>query len=433
MMRDGRCLRSFAKYASLNVLGMLGLSCYILADTFFISQGMGAAGLAALNLAIPIYSLIHGSGLMAGIGGSIRFALAPDRAEKDRAFTCAALAAGLLAAAFFTLGLTAAAPLAKLVGADEAVFAMTETYLRVILLFAPLFLLNNLLLAFVRNDGAPQRAMAAMLGGSFANILLDWLFIFPMGMGIFGAVLATGFAPAVSMAILAPFFIRRQNHFTFCRCKLSGKLLGQVLAAGLPSLIAELSSGIVMAVFNSVILGIAGNLGVASYGIAANIALVTVSLYGGIAQGAQPLLSRFCGEGDKGAARAILHGSLLTALLLAAALYAGIFFLAEPLAAVFNSGKDPALQQLAVRGLKLYFLSSCFAAFNINAAAGLAAAGKTFPAHLISLLRGFVLILPAAAILPLFWGMDGVWLALPAAEGLSFLVSLWSTKKYDAF
>lgn len=98
MMGDGRCLRSFAKYASLNVLGMLGLSCYILADTFFISRGMGAAGLAALNLAIPIYSLIHGSGLMAGIGGSIRFSLAPDRAEKDRAFTCAALAAGLPAA-----------------------------------------------------------------------------------------------------------------------------------------------------------------------------------------------------------------------------------------------------------------------------------------------------------------------------------------------
>ena len=90
---------------------------------------------------------------------------------------------------------------------------MTRTYLQVILLFAPAFMLNNLILCFVRNDGAPGLAMAGMIGGSLSNIVLDWVFIFPCGMGIFGAVFATGLAPVISLLILSPHFIFRRNRF----------------------------------------------------------------------------------------------------------------------------------------------------------------------------------------------------------------------------
>ena len=171
-MKQHTILNYFIKYASLNVLGMIGLSCYILADTFFISKGLGADGLTALNLAIPVYSFIHGSGLMIGMGGGTRYSiLKSQNRQKDmnQVFTNAAVAFLLPALFFFCAGLFFSAPLTHLLGANETVFEMTQTYLRVILFFAPAFMLNNLLLCFVRNDGAPQLSMLAMLMGSFSN------------------------------------------------------------------------------------------------------------------------------------------------------------------------------------------------------------------------------------------------------------------------
>ena len=168
-MRDKGCFHNFVKYASLNVLGMLGLSCYILADTFFIANALGSRGLTALNLAIPIYSFVHGCGLMIGMGGGIRFAIRKyqgERRESDVIFSHAVGLAVGFAACFLLAGLLLSGRIVALLGADRSIFDMTRIYVRMVLLFSPLFLLNNVLLAFVRNDGAPQRSMAAMVGGS---------------------------------------------------------------------------------------------------------------------------------------------------------------------------------------------------------------------------------------------------------------------------
>ena len=169
-MRDTSPLKEFARYTSLNVLGMIGLSCYILADTFFISLGLGADGLAALNLAIPIYSFINGSGLMIGMGGGTRYSILKSQGnhrEANRVFTNVLYLATVLAFLFVAAGLLFAGDIVRLFGGTGNVFTMSRTYLRVILLFAPAFLMNNVLLCFVRNDGAPQLSMAAMLGAAF--------------------------------------------------------------------------------------------------------------------------------------------------------------------------------------------------------------------------------------------------------------------------
>lgn len=180
----------------------------------------------------------------------------------------------------------------SLLGADAAVYDMTETYLKVILIFAPAFLMNNLILCFVRNDGSPQLAMTAMIAGSLSNIVLDWLFIFPCGMGIFGAVFATGLAPVISLIILSVHFIKRKNGFMLKKIRPEARFILAVLSGGLPSLITEWSSGIVMIVFNSIMLGLEGNTGVAAYGVIANLSLVVIAIYTGIAQGIQPLIKQ---------------------------------------------------------------------------------------------------------------------------------------------
>ena len=424
-MENKLYFREFLKYSSLNVLGMIALSCYILADTFFVSKALGADGLAALNLAIPVYSFINGSGLMIGMGGGIKYSIAKSQGAAQRAdqtFTNSAVLTAVIAACFFLTGLLASGSLALLLGADGTVYEMTRTYLQVILLFAPMFMTNNLLLCFIRNDGAPQLSMAAMITGSLSNVVLDYVFMFPFGMGIFGAVLATGMAPVISILVLSPYLFRRKNQFHLRKCRISGKLALGIFSSGLPSLITEVSSGIVMIVFNTIILGIAGNIGVAAYGVIANLSLVVMSIYTGISQGIQPLLSSGYGTGNRKKTQSVLRYALVSAVLISVVVYVCVFFGADLIAAVFNSEQNATLQSIAVTGLKIYFTACVFAGFNIILSVYFTSTENALPAHIISILRGFVVIIPMAFLLSAAAELTGVWAAFPATELIVSLI-----------
>lgn len=426
-MKSNNYFKEFAKYTSLNVLGMIGLSCYILADTFFVSKGLGSNGLAALNLAIPIYSFINGSGLMLGMGGATKYSILKSQdktKEANHAFTNTVLVTLGLALVFFTIGIFLSGTITRLLGADEVIFQMSKTYLQVILLFAPMFMVNNILLCFVRNDGAPQLSMLAMIGGSLSNIILDYVFIFPCKMGIFGAVLATGLAPIFSMLILSPYFIRKRNQFHLTKCRLSGHLVGNIISSGLPSLITEVSSGIVIIVFNKIILGLQGNIGVAAYGVIANLSLVVISIYTGVAQGIQPLISKSYGAGNQKNIQQILRYTLTTMLAISVVVYSCVFFGADIIANIFNSENNALLQNIAVTGLKIYFTACVFAGFNIILSVYFTSTEHARPAHIISLLRGFIIIIPMAFLLSSLGDMTGVWFTFPTTEVIVAIIGL---------
>ena len=426
-METKSCFRDFAKYSSLNVMGMIGLSCYILADTFFVSQALGANGLTALNLAIPVYSFIHGSGLMIGMGGSTRFSISRSQGntpDAGRSFTHAAVLTAVFASVFFLLGLFAPGFLIRLLGADESVFGMGRTYLQVILLFAPAFMTNNLLLCFIRNDGAPQLSMAAMITGSLSNVVLDYVFMFPLGLGIFGAAFATGLAPIISICVLSPFLLKKKNHFHLQKCGFRPHMALDIFSSGLPSLVTEVSSGIVIIVFNIIILGIAGNTGVAAYGVIANISLVVMAVYTGIAQGIQPLLSSYYGYGKRKNILSTLRYALILVLIVSVCVYLCMFFFADPVAAVFNSEQNAVLQEIAALGLKIYFTGCLFAGFNVVISVYFTSTDWPLPAHIISLLRGFIVIIPMAFLLSVLFGITGVWASFPATESIVSLIGI---------
>ena len=420
--------REYARYTALSVVGMLALSCYILADTFFVSKSLGTEGLAALNIAIPVYNFIHGTGLMLGMGGATRFSICRSRGarrEADEMFTNTLYMAAGFSALFAALGLFFSGELAVLLGADEEIFAMSRTYMQVLLLFSPAFILNDIFVCYVRNDGNPQLSMAATAGGSFSNIVLDYVFMFPLGMGIFGAVLATGLAPVIGIAIMSPHWLKASKGFHAVRTGLSAAHVRNNLALGFPSLLAQLSSGIVIIVFNAIILRLTGNTGVAAYGVVANLSLVIAAVYTGIAQGIQPLVSREYGKGNKKAQRSFLTWALYSMAVLSVLLYAGIFLEADPIARIFNSENDLRLQEIAVPGLKLYFTAILFMGYNVILSTYFTSVEKVIPAHVVSLLRGLLLIVPAAFVMASLWGMTGVWLAFPVTEGITAVLGCW--------
>lgn len=416
------CLKSYLKYSFLNVLGMAGMSCYIIADTFFVATGAGTYGLAALNIAIPVFSLIHGTGLMAGIGAATRFSIAGgagDNKEKESVFTHVMILCGLFSVVFLAVGLLFSEEIAIVLGADNETFTMCEEYIRVLMCFSPMFILNNIIGAFVRNDGAPGLAMAAMIAGSFANILMDWIFIFPFNLGVFGAALATGFSPMISLLIMSVFFMKKKNTFCLKKCKISLSLHLKILSTGVPSFITELSSGIVMLVFNTIMLSLAGNEGVAAYGVIANIAIVVIAINTGIAQGIQPLTATYYGADEKVALRKTLGYAIISVIMISAVIYTVMFVFASPITALFNSENNVLLQTIAQKGIKLYFTGCVFAGINIVMSSLFASTERETAGTVVSVLRGVALIIPAAILMSRLFEITGLWLSYPFTEFLT--------------
>ena len=420
-------LKEFLKYTTLNITGMIGLSCYILADTFFVSKGLGMTGLAALNLAIPVFSFIHGCGLMLGMGGATWYSIFRGQKAQDQCDRnctnklCLTLAiAGLFILASFFLS----DELTRILGADAETAGMTHTYLKVLLLFSPAFMVNDMMACFVRNDSNPRLPMLSMLFGSLSNIVLDYIFIFPLHLGILGAVLATGAAPLIGITILSTHLLKKQNGFHIKKERPRIKVILSGITLGFSSLVTEVSSGIVIIAFNVIILGIAGNAGVAAYGVIANLSLVVIAIYTGLAQGMQPLVSRSYGEGNKTCIRQYLNYGFVSVLVLSAGIYASLFWFAEPIVKIFNSDGNVLLQEIAVSGMKLYFTAIPFAGINIMLSLFFTATNRVFPAQSISITRGFALIIPAAFFLARLAGMTGIWMTFPITECMVFLLAV---------
>ncbi len=419
-MKKRVVLSQFTRYTGLNVLGMIGISCYILADTFFISKGMGTDGLAALNFALPAYSIMYGCGLMIGVGGSTLYNVYRARGDETagkRTFVNSLLLGCLFSLIFVIIGAIFAREMIQFLGAKEkAVVDMGEIYFRVLWLFSPAFILNSIVLSFLRNDGAPLVAMIGMVAGSLMNILLDWVFIFPLEMGIFGAILATGLSPIISLAVYLPYFLRKKNGFSLGKTPIEPKLCAKAMLIGFPSLLAEVSTATVTFCFNKIMYGLENNVGVAAYGVIANVIVVVLAMFNGIASGAQPLISKFYAMNNKIGVRKILTLAMISTAFVGVAVYVAAYSSASFIVGIFNSEHSAAMQTLAERGVKLYFIGSLFAGINIVTSTYFAAREKTMRAQTVSLARGFAFILPAAFIMSKTLGTDGLWLSFPISE-----------------
>lgn len=432
LQQDQTLRRQFIRYVPLNVLGMLALSCYILADTFFVANGVGADGLTALNLVMPVYNFISGLGLLFGMGGATKFAIYRGSNRPDRANRCFTLTVALcvsVGAVVMLVGGLFSREICVLLGADSTILPLADEYLRTIMLFAVAFITNNALVCFVRNDGAPHLSMLAMVTGSVSNIFLDYLFVFPLGLGMFGAAIATCMAPLIGLATLSIHLFSRKSSLRLVRGGIQPRKIGGIVSIGFSAFVTEFSTGMVMLIFNFVILSIAGNTGVAAYGIVANLNLFVIAIFAGISEGVQPLISSFFGAGDQRSLGKVFRWAVLLAAGLGVVLYLIVLVFAPALTGIFNRDGDVVLAGLATQGLRLYFPLLLLTGVNIVASSLFASISKAWASFLISSLRALVLV--AALVIPLsrLWGMTGVWITIPCTELITFLVSMVLLRK----
>ena len=368
---------------------------------------------------------------MLGLGAATRYAIL--RAQGDeraaRYFSNALLWALVFALPFMLAGVFCPEVLLRLMGGDREIIALGVGYARIFLLFTPFFMCNYIVASFVRNDGDPSLAMVATLCGSLFNVVFDYIFMFPMGLGLPGAALATAVSPVLSIFICSRHFLKKENTIRFVRQLPSPRLLAQSCQLGVSGFVGELSSGVTTTVFNLLLLRLAGNVAVAAYGVVANYALVATAIFNGVAQGAQPLVSRCYGKNDAAGAHKLLLLGSGTALALAAALYVVLFGFTGPIVAVFNSENSALMAEYAFRGMRIYFLGYFFAGFNIVAAGYLGAVDRPAEASATSLSRGVAAIVACSLVLSALFGMNGVWAAFPASEAITACLTLFLLKR----
>ncbi len=425
-MKNSSLLKDFSKYTASNVIAMIGMSCYILADTFFISWGLGQNGLAALNICMPSFNIIFAIGLMLGIGGGTRFAIfksTNDQKHADEIFTHTIFITAFLSIIFVVLGASAPYQLSYALGANADTIDLCAPYTMVIVCFSPFFMFNNVVQSFVRNDNAPRLAMVAMIAGNIFNILFDYILIFPCKLGMLGAALATAFSPIVSLLIMSIHFLRKKNTFHFSKCKPSITLVGKICSSGFPSMLAEASLAVTAFLFNRILLDIGSTVAVAAYGVILNVYLVTNAIFNGIAQGVQPLLSENYGKGNVQNTKKLLAYSIVTTAVFAVAMYTALYFGADGVTLIFNQQKDVLLQSLAPYGIQLFFISVLFSGFSVIFASFFVATTKTVLSQMITLIRGYATIIPLVFLLSSQLGVKGVWLTTPIAEAITLVIA----------
>ena len=415
----------FLKYISQSISGMIGVSVYILADTFFISYKCGADGLAALNLILPVFGLVFAIGSMIGIGSATRYNISTAQGSpSDYYFTQSIFWCLICSIPFMLTGIFIPHKALALLGADAGLIRLGRNYMRIVLLFTPFFMSNYTFTAFARNDHATSIAMIGSISGSFFNILFDYIFMFPLNLGFLGAALATALSPVVTMLVCSTHYLGKNNHVEFHWRKPSLRRIIGCCQLGVSAFFAEISSAVITIIFNMLILRIAGNIGIAAYGVVANISLVAMAILNGLAQGAQPLISQNYGQGKQENVRKLLNWSILSCLVLELVTVALSCGFTDGLIGIFNSENNLLLLNYAHTGLRIYFLGFLFAGINIMLVAYFSATDNARPAITGSLMRGIFAIAVSAVILSKLLGINGVWGSFLSSEVITFAVLL---------
>lgn len=422
----------FVQYTSLAVMSMLGQSLFIFADTFFIANGVGAHGIAALNIVLPMISLFNGIGWLFGIGGATLFGIAMGKqrnVEANQIFNMTLWFTVIGSVIFAMITTLLSDTILNLLGANPELFEMSESYYEILMLFAPLFMVNVVMISFLRNDQNPRLAMIALLAGGLTNIVLDYLFIFPLQMGLRGAAIATASSPVVSMLIASLHWRRTTHHLQFRRVKLAFNKLKEIVSLGFSSFFNEFSSAVVMFLFNIIILQVVGTIGVSAYGIIANLNIIVIALFTGLGQGFQPLVSYYYGQNSPKEIKQVLKMALITTSVLSIGIFLIGFLMPDALVGIFNSEQNLQLAEIASQGIPLYFASFLLTGINFVVIYFLAAINQARFALRLSALRSIILIIPILLLMSFWFDLVGIWLTLLVVETVTCILAIYLLSK----
>ncbi|WP_243014078.1 MATE family efflux transporter [Brevibacillus borstelensis] len=422
-LRETPIRKLFISYLIPSVLGMLLMSINIVVDGIFVGHGVGPNGLAGVNIAVPAFSIFLSISLWIGMGGATMYSIALGQNEIKQArtiFSHAIALAVFLVASITALCLWKLDEIAYLFGANEVILPYVRDYLTVLLAFGFVYVLENILSVFVRNDGNPTLSMASLIVTAILNILFNYVFIFIWGMGVKGAAAATVLSAAVGFLVLLTHFLRRSSTLRVVAFRLQPKIFKDILSIGFPSFVAEASTAIVTIGFNIAFMKAMGETGVASYAIVNYIHAVMVLLFLGIGAALQPIASFHFGAGLFGRLKKSLRLGVQTALVAGVVAVCCGFVFAGPLVNLFDVQSEE-LFTLTVKRIGMFFLAYLFLGYNLVYAEYFQSIGQIKKSLVIIASQGLLLVPPFLWLFPKWFGVDGIWFVYPAVQAVTAL------------
>ncbi len=420
------------------LLSMVFTSLLTVVDGIFVGQGVGSDALAAVNIVAPLFLVTTGIALMFGVGVSVVASIHLSQGNNKAAdinVTQALVVAPVLMTLFSVILYFARIPFLRLMGCSDALMPLALQYL-IPLLPGCVFILIETIGTFVtRLDGSPRFASAIGIVPGILNIFLDWLFVFPMEMGIAGSSVATTVCCAIASGMVAWYMLYRSQSVQLYRLKLSRTSLyltlrniGYMSRSGFSSMLGELAMSMIMLTGNYVFIRWMGEDGVAAFSVACYLYPIVFMVNNSVAQSAQPIISFNYGAGFRNRVRETFRLSLRTATVCGLLATAILTLGAKPLICLFLQSRTKPYE-IATAGLPLFAVSSVFFAINIAIIGYYQSIEQNGRATLYMLLRGLVFLVPAFILMPQFIFPQGVWLAVPLSECLTLGVILLTKKK----
>ncbi len=418
--------KTLARYVVPSILSQVSFFLFSIVDGVFVGNGVGTDALGAVNILFPFLMITSAAATMFITGGVSMAAIEIGKGntgEANRIFQHSFYAVLLLGAALTALGCLCTRPIGWLLGANESYIDYVFDYLFCYSLF---FIPNLLALAmqfFARNDGAPNLVMISTVSGTLLNIFLDWLFVFPLHMGLRGAAIATGISQTVSMFIVLPHFFLRNGYIYFTRFSFDSAVVREMLRRGFPEAVSQLTVPVATICTNYVLLERLGEIAVNAYSVLGYGASFSVSVFCGAAEGVQPLFGVSYGARNEEDLRYYLRQSSLICLWGSGAVTILLIALRYPLCRLF--GLDGATLAYTVRCLPLYCMGFLFEAQVVVLSAYFYSTHRTREALILNLSRSLVLTAPVIILLPIFFGDHAVWYTFMVYEGLAYLLALF--------
>ncbi|WP_026591782.1 MATE family efflux transporter [Bacillus sp. UNC437CL72CviS29] len=432
-LRDKPIKSLFLSYLIPAVLGMVLMSVNIVIDAVMISRGVGANALAGVNVAIPAFSIFFSISLWIGMGGATLYSIALGENKIERArsiFTQSMTVAVVIVGALMVICLWRIEDLAYLFGANEVILPYALDYLTVLLTFGMIYVLENILSTFIRNDGNPNLAMAGLVVTALLNIVFDYIFIFIFGWGVTGAAAATILSAAIGFLVLLSHFFRKNSILKWTKFHFEWDTVKQIMVIGFPSFTTEITVAIVTIGFNIAFIQYAGELGVASYAMVNSIHSMTLLLFFGVGAALQPIASFHYGANLPERLKEGLKFAVKTAVALGCvAIVIGLFF-GKYIIGLFDV-QSTELLMLTVNGISLFFIQYVFLGYNIVYGEYFQSVRQTTKSVLIILSRGLLFIIPLLWIMPKLFGVNGIWLVMPAAELLTAIIVFGMNRIYN--
>ncbi|NLY21493.1 MAG: MATE family efflux transporter [Tissierellia bacterium] len=431
-MRKTDVRKEIIKYAGPGILGLVANSLYIVVDGIFVAKMLGANSLAAVTTVVPIVEILIALSLMISIGGGIYISICQGKGqlEESRVYFNHGLVFTIgISIGILILGILLRSQIVGALGATPDIMDEAINYFTWFIAFVPFFTLNYALGTWIRNDGKPNLAMAGQVIGAIANIVLDYIFMGPLNMGIAGAAIATGLGPVIGIAIVMPHFLGKKGTLYIEKFKWSWKYIKDILIGGLPSFSIEFALGAMSFLCNLFISAKLGAQGLAAFGVIGYINLILLSVFLGIGQGTQPLVSRFYGQSDLESIQYIYKFSASFSFLLGVIGYGLLLFVKAPITAIFIDSSDIELTNLTMNAINLFFITFAITGVNVATASIFEAKHSVAYSIMISFLRAFGLLLPTLFVMNTLGNSMALWLAVPIAEVLTLPVSLLLWKR----